>query len=60
MVFLDIPWGVTGALLATTYLQSLGVAAAPSVDVQLKAPFAAAPYLVELLFVILKMTMVTH
>lgn len=46
---LQMPWSLTGALLATTYLHTLCAAATPSIHVQLKAPFTSAPYLVELL-----------
>ncbi|KAH8592371.1 UDP-glucose:glycoprotein glucosyltransferase-domain-containing protein [Bisporella sp. PMI_857] len=43
------PWGLTSALLVSTYLHSLCVAAAPSINVALKASFSSAPYLIELL-----------
>ncbi|CZR57642.1 related to KRE5-killer toxin-resistance protein [Phialocephala subalpina] len=45
----SLPWGLTGALLATTYLHSICVTAAPSINVGLKTSFSSAPYLVELL-----------
>ncbi|KUJ14868.1 uncharacterized protein LY89DRAFT_783935 [Mollisia scopiformis] len=45
----NLPWGLTGALLATTYLHSICVSAAPSINVGLKTSFSSAPYLVELL-----------
>lgn len=50
MGFLRIPWGLTGALLVTTYLHSLCANASPSINVGMKASFPAAPYLLELLY----------
>jgi UDP-glucose:glycoprotein glucosyltransferase len=44
-----LPWGLTAALLASTYLHSLCVSASPSINVGLKAAFSSAPYLLELL-----------
>ncbi|KAF4626053.1 hypothetical protein G7Y89_g12109 [Cudoniella acicularis] len=44
-----MPWGLTGALLASTYLHSLCALASPSINVALKASFNSAPYLLELL-----------
>ncbi|RDL31779.1 Uncharacterized protein BP5553_09181 [Venustampulla echinocandica] len=49
MGVLNLPWGLTGALLASTYLHSLCVSASPSINVGLKASFSSAPYLLELL-----------
>ncbi|KAG9230510.1 UDP-glucose:glycoprotein glucosyltransferase-domain-containing protein [Amylocarpus encephaloides] len=49
MGLLKLPWGLTGALLASTYLHCLCAAASPSINVGLKASFTAAPYLLELL-----------
>ncbi|CAG8951701.1 hypothetical protein HYFRA_00005501 [Hymenoscyphus fraxineus] len=49
MGVLGMPWGLTGALLASTYLHSLCASASPSINVNLKASFAPAPYLLELL-----------
>jgi len=51
MGIFTLPWSLTAALLASTFLPHLGVVASPAIDVQLKAPFAAAPYLLELLLV---------
>ncbi|KAB5526252.1 UDP-glucose:Glyco protein glucosyltransferase-domain-containing protein [Coniochaeta sp. 2T2.1] len=45
----QLPWGLTAALLAATWLPSIRVAAAPSVNVALNAAFPAPPYLIELL-----------
>ncbi|TVY39240.1 UDP-glucose:glycoprotein glucosyltransferase [Lachnellula occidentalis] len=45
----DLSWGLTGALLATTYLHSICASAGPSINVGLKASFSSAPYLLELL-----------
>ncbi|TVY23769.1 UDP-glucose:glycoprotein glucosyltransferase [Lachnellula hyalina] len=45
----SLPWGLTGALLATTYLHSICASAGPSINVGLKASFSSAPYLLELL-----------
>ncbi|TVY85525.1 UDP-glucose:glycoprotein glucosyltransferase [Lachnellula suecica] len=45
----NLPWGLTGALLATTYFHSLCASASPSINVGLKASFSSAPYLLELL-----------
>ncbi|KAH6721098.1 UDP-glucose:glycoprotein glucosyltransferase-domain-containing protein [Leptodontidium sp. 2 PMI_412] len=49
MGLFSMPWGLTGALLATTYLHSLCASASPSINVAMKASFASAPYLLELL-----------
>ncbi|KAH8661541.1 UDP-glucose:glycoprotein glucosyltransferase-domain-containing protein [Tricladium varicosporioides] len=49
MGVLRMPWGLTGALLASTYLHSLCASASPSINVGLKASFNSAPYLLELL-----------
>ncbi|KIN00887.1 glycosyltransferase family 24 protein [Oidiodendron maius Zn] len=46
---MSFPWGLTGALLASTYLHSLCVSASPSINVELRASFSSAPYLLELL-----------
>lgn len=43
------PWGLSGALLASTYLHSIGVTASPSINVGLQTSFPSAPYLLELL-----------
>jgi len=45
----QLPWGLTAAILATTWLPLQSVAA-PSVNIALKAAFPAPPYLVELLY----------
>ncbi|OIW26373.1 glycosyltransferase family 24 protein [Coniochaeta ligniaria NRRL 30616] len=45
----QLPWGLTVALLAATWLPSVRVLAAPSVNVALNAAFPSPPYLVELL-----------
>jgi hypothetical protein len=50
MGVLNLPWGLTGALLATTYLHSLCASASPSINVGLKASWPSAPYLLELLY----------
>jgi hypothetical protein len=50
MGVLNLPWGLTGALLATTYLHSICASAGPSINVGLKASFSSAPYLLELLW----------
>lgn len=47
----SLPWSLTGALLASTYLPSLFACASPSINVGLQASFSSAPYLLELLFV---------
>ncbi|KAH8903872.1 UDP-glucose-glycoprotein glucosyltransferase-like protein [Coniochaeta sp. PMI_546] len=44
----QLPWGLTAALLAATWLPAVRVAAAPSVNVALNAAFPSPPYLVEL------------
>lgn len=45
----QLPWGLAAAMLGATWLPSAQVAAAPSVNVALKAAFPSPPYLVELL-----------
>ncbi|MDB5910599.1 MAG: glycosyltransferase family 24 protein [Massilia sp.] len=45
----QLPWGLTAALLAATWLPTVRVLAAPSVNVALNAAFPSPPYLVELL-----------
>jgi len=45
-----MPWGLSGALLATIYLHALRAAASPSINVGLKTSFDSAPYLLELLY----------
>lgn len=45
----QLPWGLAAALLAAVWLPTSQVAAAPSVNVDLKAAFPSPPYLVELL-----------
>lgn len=53
----QLPWGLTAALLASTWLPSLCVsAAAPSINVGLNAAFPAPPYLIELLYVTCRLT----
>ncbi|KAL2259492.1 hypothetical protein VTK26DRAFT_6822 [Humicola hyalothermophila] len=47
--FSQLPWSLTAAILATTWLPSTQVAAAPSVNIAMKAAFPSPPYLVELL-----------
>ncbi|CZT01255.1 probable UDP-glucose:glycoprotein glucosyltransferase precursor [Rhynchosporium agropyri] len=49
MGLFNVPWGLTSALLATAYLHSLCVSASPSINVEMKASFSSAPYLLELL-----------
>ncbi|TAQ88877.1 hypothetical protein B7494_g2787 [Chlorociboria aeruginascens] len=49
MGLFSLPWSLTGAVLASTYLHSISVAASPSINVGLKASFSSAPYLIELL-----------
>ncbi|KAI9643244.1 killer toxin resistant protein [Ciborinia camelliae] len=44
-----LPWGLSGALLASTYLHSICVTASPSINVGLQTSFPSAPYLLELL-----------
>ncbi|RAL62043.1 hypothetical protein DID88_002530 [Monilinia fructigena] len=44
-----LPWGLSGALLASTYLHSICVTAGPSINVGLQTSFPSAPYLLELL-----------
>lgn len=44
----QLPWGITAAILSVAWLP-LQVAAAPSVNVALKAAFPSPPYLIELL-----------
>lgn len=51
MAVLGLPWGLAGALLASTYLPALCASATPSINVGLRASFSSAPYLLELLFV---------
>ncbi|KAM3072077.1 killer toxin resistant protein [Clarireedia jacksonii] len=46
---LSLPWRLTGALLASTYLRSVCVHAGPSINVGLQTSFPSAPYLLELL-----------
>ncbi len=53
MGVLKVPWGLAGALLATTYLYALRAAASPSINVALKTSFHSAPYLLELLYELL-------
>jgi UDP-glucose:glycoprotein glucosyltransferase len=50
MGLLKVPWGLTGALLATIYLHALRATASPSINVALKTSFDSAPYLLELLY----------
>ncbi|KAK4240728.1 glycosyltransferase [Achaetomium macrosporum] len=45
----QLPWGLTAAILAATWLGPTQVTASPSVNVALKAAFSSPPYLVELL-----------
>ncbi|ESZ97892.1 glycosyltransferase family 24 protein [Sclerotinia borealis F-4128] len=45
----NLPWGLSGALLASTYLHSICVTASPSINVGLQTSFPSAPYLLELL-----------
>jgi UDP-glucose:glycoprotein glucosyltransferase len=45
-----MPWGLSGALLATIYLHALRATASPSIHVALKTSFDSAPYLLELLY----------
>ncbi|KAL3426115.1 udp-glucose:glycoprotein glucosyltransferase [Phlyctema vagabunda] len=49
MPLLNLPWSLTGALLATAYFHSLCTASSPAINVALKASFSSAPYLLELL-----------
>ncbi|KAA8566212.1 hypothetical protein EYC84_008813 [Monilinia fructicola] len=44
-----LPWGLSRALLASTYLHSICVTAGPSINVGLQTSFPSAPYLLELL-----------
>jgi hypothetical protein len=46
-----LPWRLSGALLASTYLHSICVTAGPSINVGLQTSFPSAPYLLELLYV---------
>lgn len=51
MAVFTLPWGLTGALLASTYLHSIFASASPSINVGLKTSFSSAPYLLELLYI---------
>ncbi|KAM0140072.1 hypothetical protein ACHAPC_005629 [Botrytis cinerea] len=44
-----LPWGLSGALLASTYLHSICATASPAINVGLQTSFPSAPYLIELL-----------
>lgn len=46
-----LPWGLSGALLASTYLHSICATASPAINVGLQTSFPSAPYLIELLYV---------